>query len=208
MFKTLGARTRSDEKRQGSARVDRREATNAPPTPSSSATARWIVDTVAKSLKKYAMTPAPITADLDQSQRQNPRRVPQMAICAFLVASDVAARAPLIVPAVSHVYNFDVPSHARRLLFAPHWPTGRAGRDGKAIMSCVYHVMKRNLEDVETSGTAGEIPRLGKNPLGWTRSPKLTPDRRQDEPSVPLLNRRWIRADNPADPFRASRQEA
>ena len=49
----------------------------------------------------------------------------------FLIASDVAARG-LDIPAVSHVFNFDLPSHAEDYVHRIG-RTGRAGRTGIAI---------------------------------------------------------------------------
>jgi superfamily II DNA/RNA helicase len=50
---------------------------------------------------------------------------------ALLVASDVAARG-LDIPAVSHVFNFDVPTHSEDYVHRIG-RTGRAGRSGTAI---------------------------------------------------------------------------
>ncbi|QUJ77900.1 DEAD/DEAH box helicase [Sulfitobacter albidus] len=119
------------------------------------------VDTVAKSLKKYKYDAAPIHGDLDQSQRTRTLDAFRAGELRFLVASDVAARG-LDVPAVSHVFNFDVPSHAEDYVHRIG-RTGRAGRDGKAIMICVPRDEK-NFEDVERL-VQKEIPRLD-NPLG------------------------------------------
>jgi superfamily II DNA/RNA helicase len=49
----------------------------------------------------------------------------------LLIASDVAARG-LDIPAVSHVFNFDVPTHAEDYVHRIG-RTGRAGRSGVAI---------------------------------------------------------------------------
>ncbi len=119
------------------------------------------VDTVSKSLKKHGYDAAPIHGDLDQSQRTKTLDGFRSGTLRFLVASDVAARG-LDVPAVSHVFNFDVPSHAEDYVHRIG-RTGRAGRDGKAIMICVPRDEK-NLEDVERL-VQREIPRLD-NPLG------------------------------------------
>jgi len=119
------------------------------------------VDAVAKSLKKYGLDAAPIHGDLDQSQRTRTLDGFRAGDLRFLVASDVAARG-LDVPAVSHVFNFDVPSHAEDYVHRIG-RTGRAGRDGKAIMICVPRDEK-NFEDVERL-VQKEIPRLD-NPLG------------------------------------------
>ncbi len=119
------------------------------------------VDVVAKSLKKYGYDAAPIHGDLDQSQRTRTLDGFREGTLRFLCASDVAARG-LDVPSVSHVFNYDVPSHAEDYVHRIG-RTGRAGRDGKAIMICVPRDEK-NLEDIERL-VQSEIPRL-ENPLG------------------------------------------
>ncbi|MGJ8615982.1 MAG: DEAD/DEAH box helicase [Sulfitobacter sp.] len=125
------------------------------------------VDVVAKSLKKYGYDAAPIHGDLDQSQRTKTLDGFRAGDLRFLVASDVAARG-LDVPAVSHVFNFDVPSHAEDYVHRIG-RTGRAGRDGKAIMICVPRDEK-NLADVERL-VQREIPRLD-NPLSGAPASK------------------------------------
>lgn len=125
------------------------------------------VDTVAKSLKKYGYDAAPIHGDLDQSQRTKTLDGFRAGDLRFLVASDVAARG-LDVPAVSHVFNFDVPSHAEDYVHRIG-RTGRAGRDGKAIMICVPKD-ERNLADVERL-VQREIPRLD-DPMGGGAAPE------------------------------------
>ena len=93
------------------------------------------VDVVAKSLKKNGYDAAPIHGDLDQSQRTRTLDGFREGALRFLIASDVAARG-LDIPAVSHVFNFDVPSHAEDYVHRIG-RTGRAGRSGKAITICV-----------------------------------------------------------------------
>ncbi|WP_121061748.1 DEAD/DEAH box helicase [Chachezhania antarctica] len=118
------------------------------------------VDTVAKSLKKYGYDAAPIHGDLDQSQRTKTLDGFRDGTLRFLIASDVAARG-LDVPSVSHVFNFDVPSHAEDYVHRIG-RTGRAGRDGKAVMICATRDEK-NLGAVEAL-LQKEIPRTP-NPL-------------------------------------------
>lgn len=118
------------------------------------------VDIVAKSLMKYGYDAAPIHGDLDQSQRTRTLDGFRAGTLRFLVASDVAARG-LDVPAVSHVFNFDVPSHAEDYVHRIG-RTGRAGLDGKAIMICVPRD-ERNFADIEKL-LQKEIPRID-NPL-------------------------------------------
>ena len=92
------------------------------------------VDICAKSMKKYGLNAAPIHGDLDQSQRMNTLDEFRNGDLQFLVASDVAARG-LDIPAVTHVFNFDVPGHAEDYVHRIR-RTGRAGRSGKAVMIC------------------------------------------------------------------------
>ncbi|EAQ05642.1 DEAD/DEAH box helicase [Yoonia vestfoldensis] len=121
------------------------------------------VDVVAKSLNKYGYDAAPIHGDLEQSHRTRTLESFRDNKLRFLVASDVAARG-LDIPAVTHVFNFDVPSHAEDYVHRIG-RTGRAGRSGVAIMICSGRDEK-NLEDVERL-VQNPIPRLD-NPLGVT----------------------------------------
>jgi len=90
------------------------------------------VDVVAKSLAKHGFDAAPIHGDLDQSLRMKTLEKFRSGELKILVASDVAARG-LDVPAVSHVFNFDVPIHADDYVHRIG-RTGRAGRSGHAYM--------------------------------------------------------------------------
>ncbi len=92
------------------------------------------VDIVAKSLKKHKFDAAPIHGDLDQSQRTKTLDAFRDRSLKFLVASDVAARG-LDIPAVSHIFNYDVPTHSEDYIHRIG-RTGRAGLKGKAIMIC------------------------------------------------------------------------
>ncbi|GHC58321.1 DEAD/DEAH box helicase [Neogemmobacter tilapiae] len=89
------------------------------------------VDVVAKSLKRHGFNAAPIHGDLDQSQRMKTLDGFRDGSLHVLVASDVAARG-LDIPAVSHVFNFDAPSHPEDYVHRIG-RTGRAGRKGKAF---------------------------------------------------------------------------
>jgi superfamily II DNA/RNA helicase len=89
------------------------------------------VDVVAKSLKSHGFNAAPIHGDLDQSMRTKTLDAFRDGTLHLLVASDVAARG-LDIPAVSHVFNFDVPSHPEDYVHRIG-RTGRAGRLGKAL---------------------------------------------------------------------------
>ncbi len=113
------------------------------------------VDTVAKSMKKYGLDAAAIHGDLEQSQRMKTLAGFRDGTLKFLIASDVAARG-LDIPNVSHVFNYDVPSHAEDYIHRIG-RTGRAGKKGTTIMLCVPRDEK-NLADIEAL-VKQEIPR-------------------------------------------------
>ncbi|MGY6411362.1 MAG: DEAD/DEAH box helicase [Alkalilacustris sp.] len=89
------------------------------------------VDVLAKSLKKHGFDAAPIHGDLDQSLRTRTLEAFRDGSLRLLIASDVAARG-LDIPDVSHVFNFDVPTHPEDYVHRIG-RTGRAGRDGRAF---------------------------------------------------------------------------
>ena len=123
------------------------------------------VDIVAKSLKKHGFNAAPIHGDLDQSQRMKTLDAFRDGDLQFLVASDVAARG-LDIPSVSHVFNYDVPSHSEDYVHRIG-RTGRAGRDGKAVMISAP-VDDKNLAGIEKL-IAKDIPRA-ENPLASAKA--------------------------------------
>ena len=98
-----------------------------------------------------------------------------------LVQLELQLRRGLDVPSVSHVFNFDVPSHAEDYVHRIG-RTGRAGRDGKAVMICVPRDEK-NFADIETL-IQKEIPRI-ENPL----PARAEPAEKVEEKEKPKRNR-------------------
>ncbi len=134
------------------------------------------VDILAKSLKSHGLDAAPIHGDLEQSQRTRTLDGFRDGSLRFLVASDVAARG-LDIPAVSHVFNFDVPSHAEDYVHRIG-RTGRAGRKGVAITLCTPSDQKY-LDAIE-SLMKQPIPR-GTIPEGFEISEAAQRPARKDE---------------------------
>ncbi|MBL4783912.1 MAG: DEAD/DEAH box helicase [Cohaesibacteraceae bacterium] len=89
------------------------------------------VATLYRSLTRHDFKAAALHGDMDQHQRMAMLDQFKSGELNILVASDVAARG-LDIPAVSHVFNFDVPTHAEDYVHRIG-RTGRAGREGTAI---------------------------------------------------------------------------
>ncbi len=89
------------------------------------------VKEVHASLKRHKFNVGQLHGDMVQSERMEVLQGFKDGTIQFLCASDVAARG-LDVPNVSHVFNFDVPSHAEDYVHRIG-RTGRAGKEGTAI---------------------------------------------------------------------------
>ncbi|MEP2746457.1 DEAD/DEAH box helicase [Bauldia litoralis] len=89
------------------------------------------VAVVQRSLARHGFSVGALHGDMDQRSRMATLADFKANKLTLLVASDVAARG-LDIPAVSHVFNFDVPTHAEDYIHRIG-RTGRAGRKGTAI---------------------------------------------------------------------------
>jgi superfamily II DNA/RNA helicase len=89
------------------------------------------VATLHRSLLRHGFSVQALHGDMDQPARTAALEQFRKGEVTVLVASDVAARG-LDIPAVSHVYNFDVPLHPDDYVHRIG-RTGRAGRTGTAI---------------------------------------------------------------------------
>ena len=134
------------------------------------------VDVVTKSLKAHGFNASAIHGDLDQSVRTKTLDGFRDGSVHILVASDVAARG-LDVPSVSHVFNFDVPSHPEDYVHRIG-RTGRAGRLGKAYSIAVPSDDKY-IAAIE-SLVKQPIPR-GEVPAGALESASDVPERAREE---------------------------
>jgi superfamily II DNA/RNA helicase len=148
------------------------------------------VDVVAKSLVKHGFSAAPLHGDLDQSVRTRTLDAFRAGEVKILVASDVAARG-LDIPAVGHIFNFDVPYHADDYVHRVG-RTGRAGRSGLAFMLATgaetkyvdaierlttIKIARRKVEGIEVREDSG--------PERGDRRDHRGKDRRRDRPVKP-----------------------
>ena len=93
-----------------------------------------------KSLTKHGFNAGALHGDMDQLARMASLDAFKTGEVALIVCSDVAARG-LDIPDVSHVFNFDVPTHSEDYVHRIG-RTGRAGRLGTALSIVTREDMK------------------------------------------------------------------
>jgi superfamily II DNA/RNA helicase len=120
------------------------------------------VATLARSLARHGFNAGALHGDMDQRARMAMLDSFRKGQLALLVASDVAARG-LDIPEVSHIFNFDVPTHAEDYVHRIG-RTGRAGRSGTAI----------TLATPADSKYVGAIERLTGDRIAWMGAPLAT----------------------------------
>jgi superfamily II DNA/RNA helicase len=99
-----------------------------------------------KSLEKHGFSVGALHGDMDQRARMLSLDAFKTGAVDLIVCSDVAARG-LDIPDVSHVFNFDVPTHAEDYVHRIG-RTGRAGRKGTAL-SIVSRGDEKYLAEIE-----------------------------------------------------------
>ncbi|MGB3338056.1 MAG: DEAD/DEAH box helicase [Devosia sp.] len=124
------------------------------------------VATLARSLERHGFSAGALHGDMDQKSRTETLDAFKNNRLTLLVASDVAARG-LDIPAVSHVFNFDVPVHAEDYVHRIG-RTGRAGRSGVAYtlvapadgkhLEAILKLTQKPIEYLETGGRTAAAP--------------------------------------------------
>ncbi|MHA1108092.1 MAG: DEAD/DEAH box helicase [Alphaproteobacteria bacterium] len=125
-----------------------------------------------KSLVKHGYDARALHGDLDQSVRTATLNAFRDGQVKLLIASDVAARG-LDIPNVSHIFNFDVPTHSEDYVHRIG-RTGRAGRSGTAITLClpfeqkylgfIEELIKTDIPRTDVPGGAAAKPREDRAP--------------------------------------------
>jgi superfamily II DNA/RNA helicase len=158
------------------------------------------VDIVARSLQRHGFSAAPIHGDLDQSTRTKTLGQFKSGELRLLVASDVAARG-LDIPAVSHVFNVDIPRNADDYVHRIG-RTGRAGMQGEAITIVTPEDRKALAKVVELIGREPEELKLN----GEQAAPEPETESTSDAaPSAPATVQEDLAADAAEKPARKSR---
>jgi superfamily II DNA/RNA helicase len=118
-----------------------------------------------RSLVRHGFSAIALHGDMDQPARMAALDQFRKNEVTLLVASDVAARG-LDIPAVSHIFNFDVPHHPDDYVHRIG-RTGRAGRSGTAI-TIVAPADGRSVAAIEKL-IGQTIPWMGKEPHASTQ---------------------------------------
>ena len=122
------------------------------------------VATLARSLERHGFSAGALHGDMDQKSRMETLDAFKTNKLTLLVASDVAARG-LDIPAVSHVFNFDAPTHAEDYVHRIG-RTGRAGRSGVAItlvapsdgkyIDAIIKLIQRDIQTMSLNGNPAQ----------------------------------------------------
>ena len=125
--------------------------------------------TLARSLQRHGFSAGGLHGDMDQKSRMETLDAFKTDKLQLLIASDVAARG-LDIPAVSHVFNFDVPTHAEDYIHRIG-RTGRAGRSGTSItlatpsdgkyLDAIVRLIQNEIPLMKLEGGMAEAPVAG-----------------------------------------------
>ncbi len=147
------------------------------------------VDILYGSLAKHGFNAGALHGDMSQSHRMETLEKFKSGEISLLVCSDVAARG-IDVNSVSHVFNFDVPSHAEDYIHRIG-RTGRAGQEGHAYtiatksdgkyLDAIFKLVGKEIPAIQVDGMkeiseeAAEISAREKKPSRQSRQKKSRP---------------------------------
>jgi len=154
-----------------------------------------------RSLAKHGFNAGALHGDMDQRSRTQTLDDFRKDKLIILVASDVAARG-LDIPAVSHIFNFDVPTHAEDYIHRIG-RTGRAGLTGTAItiatpidakyVAAIEKLTGQPIEEIPVEASAeraaafnrGRAERKGEGSRNESRRKNGRPDRSRSAEQAP-----------------------
>jgi superfamily II DNA/RNA helicase len=148
-----------------------------------------------RSLLRHRFSAIALHGDMDQPARTAALDQFRRNEVTLLVASDVAARG-LDIPAVSHIFNFDVPHHPDDYVHRIG-RTGRAGRSGTAI-TIVAPADRKSIAAIEKL-TGQTIPWKGEEPQASSHERTEAGEHRKGEHRQRNPRRDEHRKDDPRD---------
>ncbi len=147
-----------------------------------------------RSLQRHGFKAGALHGDMDQYSRTETLDKFKAGGFNILVCSDVAARG-LDIPSMSHVFNFDVPTHADDYIHRIG-RTGRAGKQGRAITLATSED-KRYLESIAKligypipkiegfqAGESDTSPKADEKPVESRPQARRRSNNRRDKPSA------------------------
>lgn len=150
------------------------------------------VDSLERSLRKDNFSTATLHGDMSQPARLETLEKFRGGSIQLLVASDVAARG-LDLPTVSHVFNFDVPTHAEDYVHRIG-RTGRAGRSGRAFtlatpedgkyLAAIERFIGKTITRFEIEGVKEGTLEESDDRRGGRRGRRSPPSRAKAKPSI------------------------
>lgn len=161
------------------------------------------VDIVCKSLNKHGFEADRLHGDMDQGSRMETLDKFKSGDFKYLVCSDVAARG-LDIPEMSHVFNFDVPTHPEDYVHRIG-RTGRAGAKGHAYTIATKEDRKYLTGIEQTTGI--KIPEL-KLDLGNSDSGSADTDQEDSSTEAPKPRRTRRRSKKEDQPQEAEAPQA
>ena len=168
------------------------------------------VATVYRSLERHGYSVGALHGDMDQHARLATLDSFRENRITLLVASDVAARG-LDIPMVSHIFNFDIPTHSEDYVHRVG-RTGRAGRKGEAL-TIVTKAETKYVQSIEK--LIGKEIEWAEAPVGLVASDEEHAPRHGERPARGARGRRGeprgegrpARADRPPQERRGERHE-
>ena len=172
-----------------------------------------------KSLRTHGFNAGALHGDMDQSARLKMLAAFRNNEVTYLIASDVAARG-LDIPDVSHIFNFDVPTHAEDYVHRIG-RTGRAGREGQAFtmvtkeeakyLKAIEALISKDIPyfDLGASGAVDEeeaLPKPARKPARQAK-PRAAPKAEAKPPAPKPAPAAKAEQPNPAAPVQAHSAE-
>lgn len=174
------------------------------------------VDIVWRSLNRHGFVAERLHGDMDQGTRMETLDKFKNGDVKYMVCSDVAARG-LDIPQMSHVFNFDVPTHADDYVHRIG-RTGRAGHKGHAYtlatpedgkyLQAIEKITKKAIPEVELDGFgAAELAPVEDKPKRRRRGKYAesngelpTPQPGKAETAKPARKRKQAKSDDDNEP--------
>jgi len=124
------------------------------------------IGTLYRSMTKHGFSVGQLHGDMSQPARTEMLKNFKDKKFTYMICSDVAARG-LDIPALSHVFNFDVPTHAEDYVHRIG-RTGRAGVEGHAYtiavredekyIDAITRLIKKDIPRIELDGVKSDTP--------------------------------------------------